>query len=116
MHRAPAEARRSSRSAAAPVASEGALVSSSLAARRCQRAVPVLPTEVVRGRRFTATRRARLGLLVGSTSVSRLPATPGDVALEIDRGVEVPVDDQTALLAGEGACSQGHLGFDRLAG
>src|SRR5258705_8453657 len=70
----------------------------------------------MRGGLFTASCRARLGLLVGSTSVSRLPATPGDVVLEVHRGVEVPVDDETAMLAGEGACRQGQFGFHRLAG
>ncbi|MDT5023978.1 MAG: hypothetical protein QOE61_404 [Micromonosporaceae bacterium] len=54
--------------------------------------------------------------MVGSTSVSRLPATPGDVVLEVDRGVEVPVDDQAAGVAGEGAGGQRQFGFHRLAG
>ena len=55
-----------------------------LAVRRYQRAVPVLPGEPVRGGRFTATCQAGLGLLVGSTSVYRLPATLGDLTLQID--------------------------------
>jgi hypothetical protein len=41
-------------------------MSSLLVADCYQSAVPVLPTEVVRGWRFTATCRARPGLLVGS--------------------------------------------------
>src|SRR5438270_10975342 len=63
-----------------------------LAARRYQRAVPVLPGEPVRGGRFSATCQARLGLPVGSTSVYRLPATLGDLTLEVDRGIEIPID------------------------
>src|SRR5882757_860784 len=83
----------------------------SLAARRYQRAVPVLPGEPVRGRRFTATCQARPGLPVGSTSVYRLPATLGDLMLQVDRGVAVPVDDQAAVLAAEHPRRQGQFGF-----
>src|SRR3982075_2114538 len=43
-----------------------------LAADCCQSAVPVLPTEVVRGWRFTATCRVWPGLLVGSTPCFRV--------------------------------------------
>src|SRR3979490_1025853 len=82
-----------------------------LAARRYQRAVPVLPGEPVRGRRFMATCQAGLGLLVGSTSVSSLPATLGDLMPEVDRGVAVPVDDQTAVLTAEHPRRQGQFGF-----
>src|SRR4030088_954529 len=83
-----------------------------LAADRCQSAVPVLPTEVVRGWRFTATCRARPGLLVGSTPCFCV-ARPlqVDVLLEVDRGVEVPVQGQAAVLAGEGPLSQAQFGF-----
>src|SRR5258705_10191532 len=63
-----------------------------------------------------ATCRAGLGLTVGSTSVWRLPATPGDVVLKVDRGVEVAVDDQAAGVAGEGSGGQREFGFHRLAG
>src|SRR5260221_13112354 len=63
-----------------------------------------------------ATCRAGLGLTVGSTSVSRLPATPGDVVLKVDRGVEVPVDDEAAGVAGEGAGRQRQVGVHRLVG
>src|SRR5882724_5063755 len=82
-----------------------------LAVRRYRRAVPVLPGEPVRGGRFTATCQARLGLLVGSTSVYRLPATLGDLTLQIDRGIEVPIDDQPTMLAAEHPSRQGQLGF-----
>src|SRR3979490_2567324 len=83
-----------------------------LAADRCQSAVPVLPTEVVRGWRFTATCRAWPGLLVGSTPCFRV-ARPlqVDVLLEVERGVEVPVDDQAAGVAGEDPVSKPQFGF-----
>jgi hypothetical protein len=67
-----------------------------------QPTVPVLPTEVVRGWRFTAACQAGLGLLVGSApcfSVAR--PLQVDVLLEVDRGVEVPLEGETAVLAGE---------------
>src|SRR6266568_7498926 len=82
-----------------------------LAARRYQRAVPVLPGKPVRGRRFTATCQARLGLPVGSTSVYRLPATLGDLTLQIDRGIEIPIDDQPTMLTTEHPRRQGQFGF-----
>src|SRR5882762_6295713 len=82
-----------------------------LAARRYQRAVPVLPGQPVRGGRFTATCQARPGLLVGSTSVYRLPATLGDLTLEVDRGIEIPIDDQTTMLTTKHPRRQGQLGF-----
>src|SRR3979409_2716855 len=80
------------------------------AADRCQSAVPVLPTEVVRGWRFTATCRAWPGLLVGSTPCFRV-ARPlqVDVLLEVERGVEVPVDDQAAGVAGEDPVCEGSV-------
>ena len=83
-----------------------------LAADRCQSAVPVLPTEVVRGWRFTATCRAWPGLLVGSTPCFRV-ARPlqVDVLLEVERGVEVPVDDQAAGVAGEDPVGKAQFGF-----
>src|SRR5882724_7621776 len=84
-----------------------------LAVRRYRRAVPVLSGEPVRGGRFTATCQARLGLLVGSTSVYRLPATLGDLILQVDRGIEVPVDDQPAVLTAEHPRRQGQFGFHR---
>src|SRR5882762_5775795 len=82
-----------------------------LAARRYQRAVPVLPGEPVRGRRFTATCQARPGLPVSSTSVYRLPATLGDLTLQIDRGIEIPIDDQTTTLTTKHPRRQGQFGF-----
>src|SRR5882757_2484329 len=82
-----------------------------LAARRYQRAVPVLSDEPVRGGRFTATCQAGLGLPVGSTSVYRLPATLGDLTLQIDRGIAIPIDDQATVLAAEHPRRQGQLGF-----
>jgi hypothetical protein len=87
-------------------------MSSLLAADRYQSAVPVLPTEVVRGWRFTATCRARPGLLVGSTPCFSV-AWPlqVDVLLEVDRGVQVPIQDQAAVLAGENRSRKLSLGF-----
>src|SRR4030088_1302658 len=82
-----------------------------LAARRYQRAVPVLPGEPVRGRRFMATCQAGLGLLVGSTSVSGLPATLGDLVLEVDRGGGVPVEEQAAVLTAKHPRREGQFGF-----
>src|SRR3979409_2345390 len=87
-----------------------------IAARRYQRAVPVLSGEPVRGRRFMATCQARLGLLVGSTSVSGLPATLGDLMRKVDRGVAVPVDDQTAVLTAKHPRRGGQFGFHCPAG
>src|ERR1700704_3635594 len=87
-----------------------------LAARRYQRAVPVLPGEPVRGRRFMATCQAGLGLLVGSTSFSGPPATLGDLVLEVDCGVGVPVEDQAAVLAAELPRGGGQFGFHCPAG
>src|SRR3981189_3247520 len=83
-----------------------------LAADCCQSAVPVLPIEVVRGWRFTATCRAWPGLLVGSTPCFRV-ARPlqGDVLLEVWRGVEVPVDDKAAGVAGEDPVCKAQFGF-----
>src|SRR5258706_14835385 len=60
--------------------------------------------------------RAGLGLTVGSTSVSRLPATPGDVVLKVDRGVEVAVDDEAAGVAGVGLGWPRPVGIQRLGG
>src|SRR3954471_745114 len=73
----------------------------------------------VRGRRFTATSPNRSGLRVGSTSVFCLRATPGDDTLhqrsEIDRGVLIPVQDETAGGACEEAFGQAQLGFHHTA-
>jgi hypothetical protein len=87
-----------------------------LAVRRYRRTVPVLPGEPVRGRRFTATCPAGRGLLVSSTSVVPRPVTPGDVLLEVERGVEVPIQDQTAGITGVGARGQRQFGFHCPAG
>jgi hypothetical protein len=54
------------------------------------------------------------GTYVRSASVSRLPATPGDVLRELGEvagGIQITVDPQPAGLAGEGALGQGELGF-----
>src|SRR5258706_86236 len=79
----------------------------------------------VRGRRFfppwryCATCQAMPGLLVGSTSVYRLRATPDDVALhergEVECGVLVSVDDQATRFTGERTHRQRQLGFHCLA-
>src|SRR4030088_687725 len=83
-----------------------------LAADRCQSAVPVLPTEVVRGWRFTATGRAWPGLLVGSTPCFRV-ARPlqVEVLLEVERGAPVPVERQAAGVAGEDPVCKAQFGF-----
>src|SRR5882724_1853238 len=83
-----------------------------LTAGRYRSAVPVLSTEMVRGWRFTATCQAGLGLLVGSTPCFRV-ARPlqVDVLLEVERGVEVPVDDQAAGVAGEDPVCKAQFGF-----
>jgi len=91
------------------------------AVRRCQRTVPVLHADALRSRRFTATRQAGPGLLVGFTSVYRLPATPGDVLrqdilLQVERGVEVPISDEATRLTGKHPVGQRQLGFHRLTG
>lgn len=74
----------------------------------------------MRGRRFCATCTARRCLTVGSTSVSCLRTTPGDVPLhergEVECGVLVPVQDEPARLADVGAYPQRQLGFHRAAG
>jgi hypothetical protein len=57
---------------------------------------------------------SRLGLLVGSTGVLRLPATLGDVVCErgeVAGGIQVPVEPEPAGLTGEGALGQGEFGF-----
>lgn len=56
----------------------------------------------------------RAGSYVRSTSVSRLPATLGDVLRELSEiagGVQVTVENQPADRTVEGALGQGELGF-----
>src|SRR4051812_41781951 len=71
----------------------------------------------VRGRRFIAASPNGSGLMVGSTSVLGLRATPGDDTLhqrsEIPCGVLIPVQDQAADGAYIGAFGQAQLGFHR---
>src|SRR5574342_683095 len=95
-----------------------------LVARRYRRAVPVLAGSPVRGGRFTATCHHEGGLLVGSTSVHAVGRRVsghsgtrggGDELGEIACGVEVPVEVQAAVFAGEGPDSQRQLGFHRAA-
>src|SRR5215217_3375034 len=61
----------------------------------------------------------KLGLMVGSTGVLRLPATLGDVLRELGKiagGIQVAVENHAAGLADEGVLGQGELGFHPSAG
>src|SRR5258708_39833166 len=77
----------------------------------------------VHGSRFIATCQAWPGLLVGSAGVSTWWCGPGCSGArdrreggEVACGVDVPVEDQAAVLAGEDPDAEGQLGFHCLAG
>jgi hypothetical protein len=78
----------------------------------------VLWVRGVHGSRFIATCQAWPGLLVGSAGVSTWWCGPGCSGArerreggEVECGVDVPVEDQAAVLAGEDPDAEGQFGF-----
>ena len=53
----------------------------------------------------------RSGLLLGSTTVLCLWATPGDQVREVPRGIQVAIHDQIAVVACVNTLAEGQLGF-----
>src|SRR3979490_33092 len=81
-----------------------------LAADRCQSAVPVVPTEVVRGWRFTATCRGCPGVCAPRLVFASPGHCGSTYSLEVERGAPVPVDDQAAGVAGEDPVCKAQFG------
>lgn len=84
-----------------------------LAVRRCRWTVLVLRVVTLRGRRFTATCHQRWSSGRLHNPVYRLPATPVDVLLQVPCGVEIPIQTQAAMRAGECPLMQGQFGCRR---